>query len=1000
MATIVVIWSGVYFFKNEAYEHAYEAGARQGTNLTRIFAEYISRVVKGTDSQLLFLRELYEKNPNTFDLAHWVTGTKVRNDLAVQFAVAGPDGLVTHSSIKMGPAAVNVKDRAYFRFHASTPADEPYIGPPVFGRVSHKSTIQLTRRLTAPDGSFGGVILASLDIVRLGKFYNSIDIGRHGVITLVGLDGIIRARSGNDPKAGTFIGRSIAESRLFEHYRGSSSGNYWNAADSAQRLDGVRRLISYRVVDGLPLLAVVAAAESDIFQQARSDARNYYRIGIVLTAFVLAAVGFAAARQHKLNSATTALKASKRSLEQTNVWFNAALENMAHGLCMFDRDQRLIVCNRRYGEMYGLTPEQTKPGTTLRTILDARVAAGHSPVDAQGYIANRLEEVGRPEPYYAVNELRDGRVYAVNHQPMRDGGWVAIHQDITKIRLAEARADSANREMIAQRHAIDEAVMVTVTDLDGRITYANEKFCRISGHSREELLGKNHRVFKSGVHPAEFFRAMYARITAGKVWRGEICNKAKDGSLHWLDTTIVPRAGQGGSLIGYMATRFDITARKEAEAQIAYMARHDALTGVANRAMLQERINESLDRLQQGSEAFALFMLDLDFFKVVNDSLGHLIGDELLKEVANRLSACVRETDVVARLGGDEFAVLMMTEEDLREAAIRMAQRLLDKVSAPYDLGGQNIDIGTSIGIAFAPENGTNVEELMKCADLALYKAKSAGRNGYILYDAAMGAVAKAHRALEVDLRNALIQDKLELHYHPIVEIETRQITGVEALIRWPHPERGLIAPDDFIPLAEETGLIVPLGEWVLQKACAQAVDWPPDVKIAVNLSAVQFRKGDLVAIVSRALTESGLDPERLELEVTESVLMQASADNVSKLHQLRSFGVAIVLDDFGTGYASLSYLRTFPFSRIKMDRSFVSDMTANAGCAAIVSAVAGLGRGLHVDTIAEGIETEDQFLLVQAAGFTHTQGFLFGRPCPASELQFGQARMSKERAA
>jgi diguanylate cyclase (GGDEF)-like protein/PAS domain S-box-containing protein len=543
---------------------------------------------------------------------------------------------------------------------------------------------------------------------------------------------------------------------------------------------------------------------------------------------------------------------------------------MPHGLCMFDRNECLIVCNERYGEMYGLTGEQTKRGVTLRSILEARVAAGHSPEDANRYIEERLAEVRRNDPYYTENAMRDGRVLGVNHRPMHDGGWVATHQDIT--------------------------------------------------------------------------------------------------------------------------------AQKRAETQIAYMARHDGLTGLANRAVLLEKMEEALARLRRHGNRFTVFMLDLDLFKTVNDSLGHPVGDELLKVVAGRLSACIRETDTVARLGGDEFAILATADGDQREAAIATANRLLGAVAAPCDLDGHHVNIGTSVGIALAPEHGTDVDQLVKNADLALYKAKSEGRDAYRIFEDAMGVEVRTRRAHQIDLRNALSNDEFELYYQPIVDIQTRQTASIEALIRWHHPQRGMIPPADFIPLAEESGLINQIGEWVLRKACSDALHWPPHIKVSVNLSAVQFRKIGPIDSFCQTLRESGLQPERLELEITESVLLQGNADNVETLHRLRLMGISIVLDDFGTGYSSLSYLRMFPFDKIKIDRSFVHELAKNADCAAIVSAVAGLGRSLRIDTVAEGVETEDQLLLVHAAGCTHAQGYLFGRPCPVAELKFGRFEQRQQK--
>jgi diguanylate cyclase (GGDEF)-like protein/PAS domain S-box-containing protein len=864
VAMIVLTWGGLFHLVNEEYENAYTAGLRQGRNLTRVFEEYISRVIGGVDSQLVVLRKLYEQDPANFDFANWVDSVKIQSGLTINFSIVGSDGILKLSSLGPILSKVDISDREHFRVHIDSLTDELSISAPVIGLTSGKWSIQLLRRITAPDGSFGGVVATSLDILQLEKFYNSIDIGQMGVITLVGFDGIIRARSGRDPQAREFIGQSLAKTKMFELVRQAPVGIYWNSPESTGRLDGIRRLINYRVIEGLPLIAVVGLAESDIFQQAVLETKKYYQIGFALTAFVLFAIGFGAARQMKLSNATAALERSKLSLEQTNTQFDTTLEYMMHGLCMFDAEQRLVICNRRYGEMYGLTPGQTKPGTTLRAIVEARVAAGTSPEDGAKYVEERLRESRKRTPGDIVDVLRDGRVISVSRGPMPNGGFVGIHRDIT--------------------------------------------------------------------------------------------------------------------------------AQKQAEAQIVYMARHDALTGLANRAILLEKAEEALARLRQGGGGFNIFMLDLDLFKDVNDSLGHPVGDELLKAVARRLSACARETDTVARLGGDEFAILETTTgNNQRESAIVTANRLLQAVSVPYDLDNHQIDIGTSIGIVLAPEHGTDIDQLMKSADLALYKAKAEGRNKYRIFEAAMGADAASRRALELDLRNALIQSEFELYYQPIVDIKTRDVASVEALVRWHHPQRGMISPNDFIPIAEETGLINALGEWVLHKACADAASWPPHIKVAVNLSPVQFRKGNLVDTVSSVLTESGLPPQRLELEITESVLMQGSDENIGILHQLRGLGISIVLDDFGTGYSSRSYLRIFTFDKIKIDRSFVNELSKNADCAAIVSAVASLGMSLDVGTVAEGVETEDQLALVRAAGCTHAQGFLFGKPCPASALDFSR---------
>ncbi len=686
---------------------------------------------------------------------------------------------------------------------------------------------------------------------------------------------------------------------------------------------------------------------------------------------------------------TRKLALSASSLARSKMLFETLLENIPHGVCMFDAQGGLILSNRNYAEMYGLAPEQIRPGVQMSAILDAHVASGHCPKDAAGYVAGRLAGAASRESGHIVNELANGSVFAIDRQPMSDGGLIEIHQDITRIRRTEAWADAARQELLEMQFAIDQAVIVAVTDLRGRITYANDNFCKLSGYSREELLGRNHRILNSGYHPSSVFREMYQRISRGEVWRGELCNRSKDGRLYWVDTVITAQLGHDGKPIAYMAIRVDITARKRAEARISYAARHDALTGLPNRAVLQEKMDEAAARLSRDGETFTVFMLDLDGFKYVNDTLGHAAGDRLLTELAGRLKESLREHEMVARLGGDEFAVIQCGEADQREGAIALAVRLLEIVARPFNLDGHDVTIGTSIGIALAPENGTATGELMKKADLALYRVKSEGRNNFSFFDAELSKDVTSRLKLVSDLRAALTRNEFELYYQPVFDAKASRPCGMEALVRWRHPTLGLMSPDRFIWLAEETGLMEQLGQWILEQACRDAMTWPDEIKVAVNLSAAQFRSGALFDVILCALVESGLPPERLELEITESLLLENKENHRVVIQQLKNIGVTIVLDDFGTGYASLSYLTAFPFDKIKIDQSFTQDLSSRVDCAAVVASVISLARSLDIAVTAEGVETREQFELLRTAGVNQVQGYLFGRPGPLAAIDF-----------
>lgn len=446
--------------------------------------------------------------------------------------------------------------------------------------------------------------------------------------------------------------------------------------------------------------------------------------------------------------------------------------------------------------------------------------------------------------------------------------------------------------------------------------------------------------------------------------------------------TITHEPMSGG---GFVDTFTDITEQRLAEARMAHMALHDPLTDLPNRILFRQRLESALHSMARG-EPCAVLCLDLDQFKAVNDTLGHPVGDALLKAVTERLSHIVRQTDTVARLGGDEFAIVQSSLNHPQDATA-LAGRLLCELGAPYEVAGHSVVIGTSIGIAIAPQDGSDPDLLLKSADIALYQAKSDGRNRFRYFEPEMDAQMRARRTLELELRNALVANEFELFFQPLVNLKDERISGFEALLRWRHPTRGMVSPAEFIPVAEEIGLIIRIGEWVLCTACRQAQSWPGTPKVAVNISTVQFRGGDLVAAVIRALDESGLDPARLELEITESVMVHDFETALTILHQLKNIGVGIAMDDFGTGYSSLGYLRSFPFDKIKIDQSFVKGLGSKSDCAAIIRAVTGMCDSLGITATAEGVETPQQLGLLQAQSCTEIQGYLVSKPFPANEV-------------
>jgi diguanylate cyclase (GGDEF)-like protein len=988
VAVISIIWGGIYLLDRQARERDYQDAVRQGNNLTRVLDQYITRIVEESDGALFALRQSYQENPKYFDIAAWLGHTRPSTKLTLNYGIAGADGFVIQSSHGTLSKPVYIGDREHFKNHITNTADQLFISAPVVGRLSREPTIELTRRLNNPDGSFAGTVATSLNLGELEAFLGSLDIGQHGVVSLVGLDGVVRARGGRDHDARRLAGVTILDSPLFQQLHQRSEGSYWNTAASSAKFDGVSRLIAYRLISTLPLVAVVGLSRDSIYQETNYTLRTYIIAGAILTVIVLIVVILGARQKARISAATDDLKRSKDSFEHANHLLSTALENMAQGLCMFDCDQRLVVANDRYAQMYDISLEKMKPGSTLRAVLEERVKAGVAPEDGDEYIRTRLDEVASHTAYYRENRLRDGRVYAVSHQPMSDGGWVAIHQDITEHKAIERALVESTAALKVSNARFSAALQnmsqgLCMFDSAQKILVANERY--------RQIYELPEHLVQPGTPLGQIIEF---RATSGN-FEGPIPPDPATSQPN--SPTDIEKLGNGRVILilrhamadgGWLTTHEDITERWRNETRVSYLAHHDALTGLANRSALVEKIEDACARCRRWNEEFNILLIDLDRFKHVNDTFGHPAGDQLLIQVAERLKGTLRETDVLARLGGDEFAIVQSNHGAQTDAADILATRIVALLAEPFSVDGNVVSIGASIGIALAPSHGTHADDLLKMADLALYQAKDMGRNRYAIFEPALGQAAIEKHQLDNELRHALEHNEFEVYFQPIVDTKSLEIRSAEALIRWHHPKKGLIGPDQFIPFAEETGLILRIGELVIQAACEQAVKWPATMKVAVNLSAVQLHNANLLDYVMCALVESGLPPERLELEVTETALIEYEAESLLFLRKLKNLGITVVLDDFGTGYSSLSQLTMFPFDKIKIDKSFTRNMTTRADCAAIITAVLALARSLDIETTAEGVETDDQLRILRIAGVSTVQGYLIRPPCPASEFK------------
>ncbi len=985
--TIAMVLALAAYSLWQSREHLHRDAANQAGNLAQVLERYVYTSIHETDLALQVSAEEYRQavvlgQGRGESYSVFLDRLSKRVPHILRMYATDATGRVNHGRDVDPARPVNIADRPFFQ--ASGDAGLA-ITPPVLGRLSQQWVLPMARRLEAGDGRFAGVVYAGVAASHFSDLFASLQAGRHAAISLFDAQAGIYIRHPEPNGSGSAIGVKIASAEFTALWRAGRKSATYRAKSS---VDGIWRTFSYRQVGNYPVYVMVGLAEEDYLAPWKRQ--------VAVTAGFLAVLGLlmvvlfrSLARSRKAqHRAYLELAEGQEKLRASEDRFRTLFEGAPVGQLLIEPGSlRVLQCNQAAADIHGYSSEEL---CQLR-VWDFDVGLDAEKVEA---VQQRLMGGERRVQFETRvrrknGELRDLAVRAVLF-PSADGMRVyATHIDITDRKRIE-------QDLRVAAIAFDAQVGIVVTDARNVILRVNQSFLETTGYSAEEIVGQTPRLLKSGRHDEVFYRGMWASLEQAGVWQGEIWDRRKNGEIYpkWMVISAVK--GDDGLVSHYVSTQTDITERKAAENEIRHLAFYDPLTGLPNRRLLLDRLHQALLTSSRIGRQGALLFIDLDNFKTLNDTLGHDMGDRLLQQAGERLSSCVREGDTVARLGGDEFVVLLENLSEAINEAANQAEAVGEKIRSALNLGyllaGHDYHSTPSIGVALFGDQRESMETLLKQADLAMYQAKAGGRNTLRFFDPAVQAEVTARVALEKDLRQAVHEGQLLLHYQAQVDAAGR-LTGAEVLVRWRHPGRGLVFPNDFIPLAEETGLILPLGNWVLESACVQLARWADradaaPLALAVNVSGHQLRQADFVDQVLGILAQTGADPRRLKLELTESLFMVDVEDAITKMVALNERGVGFALDDFGTGYSSLSCLKRLPLKRLKIDRSFVTDILTDANDAAIARTIVALARTLGLDVIAEGVETEAQRDFLAGIGCLDYQGYLFSRPLPLEEFE------------